>query len=452
MAAHRPLLLTVLVASLCAAGTSSAQNIQWRGIFGANLQGTDNLQFVPMNGATKPIPGFTVDLNPSGILSYETPRWLHELQYTLNLAAVLGDGQQINYANRLELRSRYDVSELTVTTFAVRFTQGELRFFPTPIAGQPAAAWAPGQFVFVTGEIAHGLNHRISERLAFTENVNVNIHRPVVATPPRPEVLGAGLQLALQYADDPDNFNVNFGSQLGMTGEAECVDGGCGPDRVCRVRPLPRRCVVPDTPPLTPTRRAELEATLNPPLLANRLGAGYRHDFKNGFNADLNIGVQQAMRLTDGGGQNWQPVGRLQIAFQEEDIAFQLGFNHGAQLAVELGGLVMATNVDLGGAFPLDRRTRNFMMQVQLGYQRGTPFDATYLLLPGFHVGAFDAGIAYRPERWLPNLQIGIRYSFRVQLTEDQAGGPVVEEDLIAIRNAVMANVGFEFPEKKPAP
>jgi hypothetical protein len=451
VSAHRSLLPAVLMASLCAAGTSRAQHVDWRAVFAANLQGTDNLQFVPMNGPAKPIAGFTADLNPSVILSYEAPRWLHELQYTLNFAAVLGDGQQINYTNRLEARTRYEVSELTTATFALRFTQGQLTFFPTPLAGVPAAAWAPGTFVFVTGEVAQGVNTRLSERLAFTENLVVTLHKPVVAEPVRPEVLGAGLQMALQYTDDPDAFNVNFGSQFGATGEVDCVDGGCGPDRVCRVAPLPRRCVVPDTPPLTPTRRAEIEARANPPLLANRLGVGYRRDFNNGFNGNIDIGVQQAMRLSDGGGQNFQPVGRLALAFQEEGYAAQIGVNHGAQLAVELGGLVMATNVDLGGGFPLDRQTRNFNVQMQLGYQRGTPFDATYLILPGFHVAAFDTALVYRPEKWLPNLQMALRYSFRIQFTEDQAGGPVVEETLIAIRNGVMVNIGFEYPERKPA-
>lgn len=437
---------------LLAAGEARGQYVQARGTFAANVMGTDNVQFVPGNGlpgAPAPTPAFVFDVSPAGILSYETPRWLHELQYTLNFATVIGNGQQYNYTNRLEARSRYEVSDLTVANFAVRLQQGGLTFFPAPEAGQPVAAFAPGTFTFVTGELAQGVNRRLSERLAVTENLTLNLFQPVASDPPRPPVYGANLQAALAYNDDPDNYNVNFGSQLGMTGEIECdADAQCGGGRVCAV--ATHRCVVPET--TAAPLREQLEAQANAPILASRLGVGYRRTFENGFNTDLNVGVQQAMRLTDGGGQNWQPVGRIAVQYQQEEAAIQLTLNHGAQLNLAVGGLVMATNVDLVGTVPIDRQTRNFVVTLQTGYQRGTPFDTFGALLPGFHVAAVDAGLAYRPERWLPNLAMGLRYQFRMQLTEAQAGVSRVPVDLLATRHAVTFNVGFEFPERKQGP
>jgi hypothetical protein len=452
VSAHRALLLAVLAASIGAARPASAQHVEARGTFVAGFQGTDNVQFVPNNGlpgAPTPTPAFVADLTPAAVLSYETPRWLHELQYTLNLATIIGIGQQYNYTNRLEARSKYDVSDLTVANFAVRATQGQLTFFPSFEAGKPVAAFAPGTFTFVTGEVAQNITHRLGERTGFNEGVTLNVFRPIDADPPRPAVYGVNFQAALQYTDEPDNYNINFGSQLGVTEEIECTDDAqCGGGRVCAV--ALRRCVIPDT--TAAPLKAALQAQVNAPVLANRLGAGWRHDFLNGFNLDLNIGVQQAMRLTDGGGQNWQPVGRAALQYQEEDAAIQLTLNHGAQLNVDIGGLVMATNADLVGTVPLDRRTRNFMLTIQTGYQRGTPFDTFGVLLPGFHVAAADVGLAYRPERWLPNLQAGIRYQFRVQITEAQAGVSVVPVDLVAMRNAVVFNIGFDYPERKQGP
>lgn len=452
VSAHRSLLPAVLAASLCAAATSRAQHVELRGTFATNVQGTDNVQFVAINGPTgaaKPTAAFIVDLTPAAIFAYQTPRWLHELQYTLNLASVVGIGQQYNYTNRLEARSRYEVSDLTITNFALRLTQGQTTFFPSIEAGKPVAAFVPGIFTFVTAEVAQGATTRLSERLAVNENLTLNVFRPVDADPPRPAVFGVAFQGALQYADDPDNFNVNFGTQLGLTEDVECTDDAqCGAGRVCAV--ATHHCVVPDT--IAAPYRRLIEAQVNAPVLASRLGAGYRHDFQNGFNADLNLGVQQAMRLTDGGGQNWQPVGRVAVQYQQDDVALQLTLNHGAQLNLDIGGLVMATNADLVAGIPLDPQTRNFALQIQTGYQRGTPFDTFGVLLPGFHVAAADVALAYRPERWLPNLALGIRYQFRVQLTEAQAGVSRVPVDLLAMRHAVVFNVGFEFPEKKPGP
>ncbi|MEZ4297277.1 MAG: hypothetical protein R3B70_20100, partial [Polyangiaceae bacterium] len=419
--------------------------------FAGNVQVTDNIQFVPYNspdGAQKPRAGVVGELNPAVILSYETPRWLHELQYTLNLATVFGVGDQFNYTNRLELRSRYDVSELTQVNFAIRATQGGVTFFPEPEAGKPVAAFAPGVFTFGTLELAQGVNHRLGEFVVFTEQAQVQVFRPIQADPPRPGVYGGNMQLAIAYNDDPDNYAANLGVQLAATEEIECVnDQQCGAGRVCAV--ATRRCEIAST--TAPALADEIRAQANAPMIANRLGVNYRHDFRNGFNGEVDLGVQQAMRLTDGGGQNWQPVGRLGLRFQEEDINFAITANHGAQLNPNAGGLVMATNVDLVGGVALDRQTRNWVVQLQTGYQRGTPFDTFGALLPGFHVAAADAALTYRPERWLPNFTAALRYQFRVQITEAQPGLAVLE-DLIAMRHAVAINVGFEFPEKKPAP
>lgn len=449
VSAHRLLATAALIAPLVVAGEAGAQYVQARGVFTANLMGTDNVQFVAVNGpdgAAKPTPAFVFDMNPGAILSYETPRWLHEVQYTLNFATVIGVGQQYNYTNRLELRSRYDVSELTVANLALRLTQGGLTFFPTPEPGKPVAAFAPGTFTFATVEVAEGVNRRLSERLAVNENLTLNAFRPVAADPPRPGVWGANFQAALAYADDPSNFNVNIGSQLGLTEEIECTnDAQCGAGRVCAV--ATNRCTILAT--VAPPLRDQISAQVNAPILANRIGVGYRRTFDNGFNTDLNVGVQQVMRLTDGGGQNWQPVGRIAVQYQREEAAIQLTLNHGAQLNLDIGGLVMATNADLVGTIPIDRETRNWVVAIQTGYQRGTPFDAFGVLLPGFHVAATDVGVVYRPERWLPNLQAGLRYQFRMQLTEAQAGASVVPVDLIAMRHAVVFNVAFEFPERK---
>lgn len=430
---------------------ASAQDLQYRAVVAAGLQATDNLQFAPMNGpdgVEKPKPGFIGELGPSFIVSYETPRWLHELQYTLNFATVLGEGQQYNYTNRVEARSRYDVSEVTVANFALRATEGGFAFFPDPQPGQPVNAIVPGQFTFVNAEIAETVNRRLTEDVTFNEQVTGTAFFPVDANPPRSIVLGANLQLGLQYNDAPDTFAANFTSQVAVSTDQPCTeDGQCGQGRVCAV--ALNKCVIPDT--TAAPLRAIIENQVNAPQLASRLGGNYRHDFENGFFSELDVGVQQVMRLTDGGGQNWGPAGRAALRYEREEAAVTLSFNHGTQLNIDLGGLVLADNVDLNTTIPLDRETRNLVLTLQGGFQRGTQYATDGSLDPGFSLFAGDAGLTYRPERWLPNFQVTLRYQFRYQISEPVPGAAVKPIELHAMRNAVALNFGFEFPERKGA-
>jgi len=431
-----------------------------RGVFAGGFEWTDNSNFLPMNspvplGATeesapRPRSAFTANLNPSVIGTYETPRSLTELQYTLQFATVLGVGQQVNYTNRLELRHRYDLTDLTVVNFALRGTQGQQTMYPEPQPGAATTLIVPGTFVFGTAEVAENLTSRLSPDVVFTQALGGNIFVPIDAKPARPNVFAANVALALQYNDDPTNYGLTLNSQLAAAGEIECdpwaTVNACGANRTCAV--ATHRCVIDAS--VTEAARKILEARTNPPTLGSRLAVNIRHDFKNGFNGEADLGVQQLMRLTDAGGQNWQPAGRLSIRFAEEDVTAALNFNHGTQLNLDLGGLVLADNVDLVGAVPLDRQTRRFGTQLQLAYQRGTLIDALGNLLPGFQVFGADLALTYRPETLLPNLAFALRYAFRYQITEPAANGNAVSYDLHAMRNAIALNVGFEFPERKP--
>jgi hypothetical protein len=450
---HRSLAAAALVGALCSTRPASAQYVEYRGTIAVGVQATDNVQFAPTNppaGVAGPSPGFVAELNPAVVVSYETPRWSHELQYALNFAALIGIGQQFNYTNRLEARSRYEVSPVTNANFALRATQGQQTFFPDPQPGQAARIVVPGTVVFTNAEIAEGLNRQLSEDATIAQQLTANVFYPVQSTPPRPAVYGVNGQLGFAYNDDPNNYGINLGSQLAVTGEIECVnDGQCGAGRVCAV--ATGRCTL--DPHNTELRNRELAATVNAPQLATRLGGTFRHDFKNGLFSEVDLGVQQVMRLTDGGGQFWQPVGRLGLRYEDDGSGVGLTFNHGTQLDPEVGGLVFADNAELQSAFPIDRRTRNFVLQLQAGYQRGTAIDPVGAVLPGFQLFAGDAALNYRPEqRLLPNFQATLRYQMRYQITEPTPDGTRKLVELMALRNAVMINLGFEFPERKPAP
>ena len=446
----RPVASLAFAGVLVFSGSARAQYVTARGVFAGAFEWTDNVAFVAMNapgGGDGPRSGFTAALNPAVIATYERPRSLTEAQYTLNFATLLGVGQQINYTNRLELRHRYDVTDLTVVNFALRGTQGQQTMYPEPQPGAATTLIVPGTFTFATVEVGENLNTRLSPDVVFTQQFGGNIFYPIAADPARANVYAANLALALQYNDDPTNYGLTLNSQLAATGDLECKnDAECGANATCAI--ATHRCVINDTA-AEPTRK-DLENKRNPATLGSRLGVNIRHDFKNGFNGEADLGVQQLMRLSDAGGQNWQPAGRLAIRFAEEDITAGLTFNHGTQLNLDLGGIVLADNVDLVGTYPLDRQTRRWMTQLQVAYQRGTLLDNEGALLPGFQVFGSDLVLTYRPETVVPNLAFALRYSFRYQITEPAANGNAVSYDLHAMRNAVGLTVGFEFPERRP--
>lgn len=451
----------LLLGVLCADGPAAAQALAYRGIFAGGFQWTDNVNFTPMNGPQpanaslnnpqgKPQSAVTLNLNPSILGSLETPRTLNELQYIFTFMGLVGGaGNQVNYTNRLELRTRFDADELTVMNFAFRVAQGEQAIFPDPPPGQAAAVIVPGYFKFGTVEANEGLNHRITPYLVYTQALAGNVFYPIDAQPARPSVFGANFASAVNYNDDPDTYGVTFNSQFVATEDLACdpnpLVNTCGGNRTCSI--ITHRCVIDST--VAGPARQELEAKTNVPQLASRLAGTYRHDFKNGFLGELDLGVQNVLRLTDGGGQFWQPAGRLAVRYDQPDGAVALTLNHGTALNIDLGGIVLGDNADLIGTIPIDRETRNWVVQLQAGYQRGTLINAFGELLPGFQLFAGDVALTYRPQRWLPNLFGAVRYQFRYQIADPANNGTRIPIELHALRNAVLFNVGFEYPERQ---
>ena len=458
----RPLAFLVVLATILITGHAHAQALSWRSVFGGAFEYTDNSNFVAENpvqpadrtpaNEVKKIPAFTLNLNPSVIGAAETLRSLTELQYTLNFAGAIGVNKQVNYTNRLELRHRYDFSDLTVGNFALRATQGEQTMYPEPQPGQAVAVVIPGKFGFMTGEVAENFTRRISENVVYTEQGGANVFLPTYSIPERPKLFAANMAMALTYNDDPTNYAINLNAAFAATESLPCdpyaTVNPCGANRTCAV--ATRTCVIDAD--ITPIARQALAAKINAPTLGSRLAANLRHDFKNGFTTEIDLGVQQLMRLSDLGGQNWQPAGRLAIRFAEEDYQAGLTFNHGTQLNIEIGALVLADNVDLVAVTPLDRQARRWVLQLQTGYQRATTIDGLGRLQPGFQVFGGDVAIAYRPEDWLPNMAIGVRYQVRFQITEPNAINSTANYDLYTLRNAVGVTIGFEYPERKPGP
>jgi hypothetical protein len=459
---HRSLAILLAAGALSFSAEARAQYTTLRSVFGGAFEYTDNSNFVALNAVqpadrtaaneVKPRPAFTMNLNPSVIGSLETPRSLTELQYTLNFATAFGIAKQVNYTNRLEVRTRYDLSDITVANVAIRATQGEQNMYPEPQPGQAVQVIIPGKFGFGTLEVAQGINHRISQDVAFTEQGGANLFYPTYALPARPKVFAANFAAALQYNDDPTNYALTFNTQLAATESLPCdpyaTANQCGANRTCAV--ATRTCVIDAD--VTEAARQAIAAKINAPTLGSRLAGNVRHDFKNGFTAELDLGAQQLMRLTDAGGQNWQPAGRIAIRFAEEDLQAGFTFNHGTQLNIDLGAIVLADNVDLVGVVPVDRQTRRWVLQMQAGYQRATLIDGLGKMLPGFQVVGGDVALAYRPENWLPNMAVALRYQIRFQVTEPNAVGSLANYELYTLRNAVGLTVGFELPERKPAP
>ncbi len=466
------LVTSALVGGLLCARTASAQDVQYRVQVAANLQATDNVLFTPMNGRASgvcydgnpnndlqncPTAGFVGEVAPGLLLTYETPRWLHSLAYNFNFAAVLGAGNQINYENRLELRSRYDVSELTQTTFVLRAAQGQQTIFPQALPGQPVAALLPGEFMYTNVEAQETLTRLLSEEAALAQQLGIQVFRPIqelgVARegrqdPPRAGLFTANFQLAWQYNDAPKAFALTYGAQLTAFDTYCNLPAECGnaEEFAC----VDNRCVVREGELAAP-RREELVAIATSPQLLNRLAGTFRYDWRNGFNTDFDLGVQQIMRVLDGGGQNWQPVGRIAVGYEREEGQFQLIFNHGSQINTAVGGVVFADNIDLTGNLPLDRQTRTLMLQLQLGYQRGSVIDVAGELLPGFDLFAADVGLEYRPPRYLRGANFNVRYQLRYQITEPPLRSGELES-LQAMRNTVLFGLGFQFPDRGPGP
>ena len=473
--------------SILIAHAAAAQDRQYQVQIQAGIQATDNVLFTPRNGPASavcddgnpandgqncPTFGFIGEVNPSAVFTYETPRWLHALAYNFVLQWNMGGQDQVNFENGLEARSRYDVSELTQTTHGLRAQFGQQTFFPQAAPGMngTAAAFQPQaqEFHYLNLEVQQGVIRALGEDTGFNGNLTLQTFQPIQdlsidraeqQQPPRAGLYNANLNLALQHDDAPTEYGVAAGSQLAAFDiycrfAAECGDAEAF---AC----VENRCVIKEGQ-LTPAREEELRAIATSPQLLSRLVGSVRQDWQNGFSTDLDLGVQHVVRLLDLGGQNVQPVGRVAIRYEREEANLELTYNHGAQINPAVVGVVMADNVELTGNVPIDRETRDLLFQMQLGYQHGSLIDDFGELTPTFNLIATDVAFEYRPRRWLPAATIALRYQFRFQITEQLVGGrgalgggeeagALADGPLNAMRNTVLLNFGYQFPERGQA-
>ena len=465
------------------ATAAGAQDRQYQVQIQAGLQVTDNVLFTPMNGPAQATcednnpnndgqncarPGFLANLNPNAVFTYETPRWLHALAYNFALQWNLGGQDQINFEHGIEGRSRYDVSELTQTVHALRVQYGQQTFFPQAapgIAGNAAAFQPQAQeFQYVNLEVQQGVTRALGEDTGLNGNLtfqtfqpiqDLTINRDAQQQPPRPGIYNANIQLGLQHNDAPTEYGVALGSQL-IAFDVYCrVAAECGDAEIFAC--VENRCVIKEGQ-LTPTREEEIRAITTSPQLLSRLVGSVRRDWQNGFATDLDLGVMHVMRVVDFGGQNWQPIGRAAIRYDREEANLELTYNHGAQINPAVVGVVVADNVELTGNVPIDRETRDLLFQIQLGYQHGSIVDEFGDLSPTFDLIATDVALEYRPRRWLPSATIALRYQFRYQITQMLVGGgfggaaaanaALESGPLQAMRNAVLLNFGYQFPDR----
>lgn len=483
----RPHLRTIAAAltavPILSASAANAQDRQYQVQIQGGLLFTDNILFTPMNGPAQAVCeddnptndgqncatfGFIANLNPNAVFTYETPRWLHTLTYNLAFQWNLGGQDQINFENGIEARSRHDVSEVTQTVHALRFQFGRQTFFPQAAPGivGNAAAFQPQaqEFHYVNAEVRQGVTRELGEDTGLNGNLtfqtfqpiqDLSIRRDEQQLPPRAGVYNTNLQIGLQHNDAPTEYGVALASQL-VAFDIYCrVAAECGDAEIFAC--VENRCVIKEGQ-LTPMREEEVRAITTSPQLLSRLVGSVRRDWQNGFTTDLDLGVQHVMRVLDLGGQNWQPVGRAAIRYEREEANLQLTYNHGAQINPAVVGVVVADNVELTGNVPIDRETRDLLFQIQLGYQHGSIIDELGELSPTFDLIATDVALAYRPRRWLPAATIALRYQFRYQITQQLVGGrfggaaqaneALQTGPLQAMRNAVLLNFGYQFPDR----
>jgi hypothetical protein len=333
-----------------------------------------------------------------------------------------------------------------------------------------AAAFQPQaqEFHYLNMEVQQGVIRALGEDTGFNGNLtfqtfqpiqDLSINRDEQQQPPRAGLYNTNLNLALQHNDAPTEYGVALGSQLAAFDIYCRVAAECGDAAAFAC--VENRCVIKEGQ-LTPAREEELRAITTSPQLLSRLVGSVRQDWQNGFSTDLDLGVQHVVRLLDLGGQNVQPVGRVAIRYEREEANLELTYNHGAQINPAVVGVVMADNVELTGNVPIDRETRDLLFQMQLGYQHGSLIDDFGGLTPTFDLLATDVAFEYRPRKWLPAATIALRYQLRFQITQQLVGGrgalgggeeagALADGPLNAMRNTVLLNFGYQFPDRGQA-
>ncbi len=393
-----------------------------QGSFALSMGWTDNA----LNGVSQPAPGqpgrfndFFAEVRPSLILSSGSARAVQTVSYAFDSLLYFRLTSTDTYSNQLLWSGYFLPSARTQVLVAASLIQGKLNMFNAQILGTTGiAALATG----ATGYVGPGLNQQFSlemtEHWRFSQTLAFQSFLPY-DSPTLSKNFIVDQNFIFDYSWRRDALGIRARVNYSLFDQVYGrIDNGDG-TFLANALISPRRQQIID-----------------------ELGLRWRHDHGHFWTSELQLGVVQAMRANDGGGQIWQPAGMAAMRYTRPIFNGELSFRHTVQSDAFAGATFAVDQVLLTAALPLGQKSRS-SLGVSGSYSHGRLID----LQSGFatstnHLFVADAGLSTRPVDWLTLM---LRYSLVTQLGDSSAAMPLPT----VRRDVILLSVSGVYP---PAP
>jgi hypothetical protein len=163
----------------------------------------------------------------------------------------------------------------------------------------------------------------------------------------------------------------------------------------------------------------------------------YRHDLGRYFTTGVEAGAVQVTRFSTHE-SHWYPVAGANLAYADVAFDAQLAYAHTVTTNVLLGQSLLADDVRLRGAVPLDRRGI-FSIAASSGYQFGQLLDETASTAANISVLTIDVTFGWQLNPWL---LVGAR----AQHIDQRSDVRIPTLPVSFVQNSIMLGAAAHFP------
>jgi hypothetical protein len=369
---------------------------------------TDNAQSapdVPLPGGASKSAGVFLVLRPGVSLGVLSARTVNRLTYTFDYNLFLTRNATSSSSNRLEYRGFFDLDPRVNAILGASATEADS--YAALTLAPPASGLLPllpsGTSQLFTATADELVNFELGVGWRAWESIGVVFGTPLFDTV-APRTVAPNARLGLEYAWTGDAVGIEGRANYAVVHDGVRLDG--------TVVPLDRELTVG--------------------------GVGrYRHDIGRYFTSGAEAGAVRVTRFSTDA-SHWYPIGGANLAYADVGFDSQLTYSHLVTTNVLLGQSLLADEVRLRGAVPLDKKGI-LSIAASGGYQIGRLLDETASTAANVSVLNVDVTFGWQLNPWL---LVGAR----AQHIDQRSDVRVPTLPVSFSQNSVMLGASVHFP------
>lgn len=374
----------------------------------ATLGVSDNVSAapdVPLDGGAERTAGAFLVLRPGLVLAFLSARTVQRLSYTYDYDLYFGETSNNSSSNRLEYRGFFDLSPRVSSVVGLAATEtnsySSLTFAPPGSGTLPLLPAGDATTLQLSAD--EQVNFDLGLGWRAWEGIGVQWGTPLFGTD-APKTIAPNGRLGAEYSLLRDAFGVE------ARGEYAVIRDG--------------------------VQTGGVRVPIQKQLMTRAVGT-WRHDLGRYFTSEVEGGALRVDRF-DPDRHAWYPTAGAMLAYADVIGDAQLSYAHAVYTNALLGQSLLADEVRLRGAVPLDQRAR-YVVGASAGYQIGRLLDENAELASNVSVLLFDVSFGWQANDYLV-------LGARVQHIDQRSDTRIATLPVSYVQNNLMLGAVLKFP------